>query len=87
MSGESLMECREIKPGMVFDSGDGRIGKIEREGTYALDEGGNRKPIDNRRKNKWWVSGLGSSEMLCCFDMVWDNNKKYRFLTPKEATQ
>ncbi len=92
------MKCTEIKRGMELDScgiGSPRV-KVLREGNYAFDSDGKRIPIENSRRNKWWVSLPNTSghskkppkvkpdtEALCCFGCEWDNKTMWRFAFPK----
>ena len=81
------MECRSIRPGMIFDwSQDDRVAwRVIKEGTFYIKEG-KRVRINNELKNKWWCQKAdGSADpMLCCFDIIFDNTI-LNFRWPEES--
>ena len=66
----SIKKCFEIKPGMTFTHANWDFSlRVLREGNYSIIEG-KKIPIDNRKKNKWWVKRMGAQEpeFMFCFD-------------------
>lgn len=86
ISTASIMRCSQIKTGMIFDVADDKTPwKVIREGNYNLVDG-KRKRIENIFKNKWWcqVEDQSLPEMLCCFDLIFDNAETNKFRWPKK---
>lgn len=83
-----IVRCNQIEPGMIFDNPDDKsIWVVKEDGDYMI-ENGVRVPIDNCRKNKWWVQKLDSNEppILACFSTLLEARSDFNFRHPT-ATQ
>lgn len=92
------MTLAELRPGMIFDSpseflkpGEEHYIETPWRILFKPEPGSLHPNLDcepirpNPLGNLWYSHQIGKQEcFLFCFDMIWDNDRRYHFREPKE---